>query len=94
MNQAEPFRKDGLGSEKLPEMATPSPEPLWTVEDVARYLRLEAETIRAMARRDELPAIKVGRVWRFRGEEIKIWGKRAIDEASKTAGATQNEPES
>lgn len=49
-------------------------EPLWTVEDVACYLRLTAETVRVMARRGELPSIKVGkRVWRFKINDIKNW---------------------
>ncbi len=39
--------------------------PLWTVEDVAGYLQLQPDTIRGMARRGELPAIKLGKVWRF-----------------------------
>jgi excisionase family DNA binding protein len=43
-------------------------EPLWTVEEVARYMRLQPETIRAKARRKELPGVKIGRVWRFRSE--------------------------
>ena len=47
-------------------------DALWTVEDVAGYLKLQPETIRAMARRGELPAIKLGKVWRFQ--------KVAIDE--------------
>ena len=56
----------------LPSM--PGTEPLWTVEDVACYLRLKPETVRVMARRGELPCIKVGRrVWRFRIGEIKEW---------------------
>jgi excisionase family DNA binding protein len=42
-----------------------STDPLWTVEDVAAYLKLQPETIRSMARRGELPAIKIGKVWRF-----------------------------
>jgi excisionase family DNA binding protein len=46
-------------------------EPLLTVEEVARYLRLEPETVRAMARRGELPALKVGRVWRFSKSSLK-----------------------
>ncbi len=41
-------------------------DPLWTVEDMAGYLQLQPETIRSMARRGELPAIKLGKVWRFR----------------------------
>jgi excisionase family DNA binding protein len=42
-----------------------SVDPLWTVEDVAAYLKLQPETIRSMARRGELPALKIGKVWRF-----------------------------
>lgn len=53
--------------------STRFPSALWTVEDVAAYFRLEVETIRSMARRGELPAIKVGRVWRFRREQIQSW---------------------
>jgi len=40
-------------------------KPLWTVKDVANYLSLTPETVRAMARRGELPGLKIGRVWRF-----------------------------
>lgn len=46
-------------------------EPLWTVEEVANYLRLKRETVRLMARAKKLPAIKVGKVWRFKASEIK-----------------------
>jgi excisionase family DNA binding protein len=45
-------------------------EPLWTVEDVADYLKLQPETIRSMARRGELPALKLGKVWRFQRQAI------------------------
>jgi len=45
-------------------------DPLWTVEDVADYLKLQPETIRAMARRGELPALKIGKVWRFQRHAI------------------------
>jgi len=44
--------------------------PLWTVEEVAEYLKLQPETIRSMARRGELPAIKLGKFWRFRKTAI------------------------
>ena len=44
--------------------------PLWTVDEVADYLKLQPETIRSMARRGELPAIKLGKVWRFRKAAI------------------------
>jgi len=54
-------------------------EPLWTVEDVAEYLRLGAETVRMMARRGELPAFKVGRVWRFKIHDVKYHIKSRIE---------------
>ena len=46
-------------------------EPLWTVEEVASYLRLSPTTVRAMARRGDLPGRKVGRVWRFVPQVVK-----------------------
>lgn len=48
----------------------PFTDPLWTVEDVANYLKLQPETIRSMARRGELPALKIGKVWRFQKNSI------------------------
>jgi excisionase family DNA binding protein len=47
-----------------------SNNPLWTVEDVAAFLKLQPETIRSMARRGELPALKIGKVWRFQQHAI------------------------
>jgi excisionase family DNA binding protein len=55
-------------------VSIPGTEPLWTVTEVANYLRLEPETIRAMARRGDLPCLKLGkRVWRFRPGDVKKW---------------------
>lgn len=52
------------------ELSSQNTDHLWTVDDVARYLRLEPETVRAKARRGELPAIKLGRIWRFRKSKV------------------------
>ena len=45
-------------------------EVLMTVEEVAQYLRLKPNTVRAMARAGKLPSVKVGRGWRFRKSAI------------------------
>jgi excisionase family DNA binding protein len=45
-------------------------DPLWTVEDVTAYLKLQPETVHSMARRGELPALKIGKVWRFQKHAI------------------------
>ena len=51
-------------------ISTPT-EPLWTVEEVAHYVRLQPETVRMMARARKIPGIKVGKVWRFRPNDIR-----------------------
>lgn len=53
------------------------PDPLWTVEDVSAYLRLEPDTVRTMAREGKLPAIKLGRVWRFNRQDVRLWVKNS-----------------
>jgi len=60
------------GNSNNPDQADPgvSTDPLWTVEDVAAFLKLQPETIRSMARRGELPALKIGKVWRFQQHAI------------------------
>jgi excisionase family DNA binding protein len=59
----------GINLQKTGE-SLPLNDPLWTVEDVAAYLQLQPETIRSMARRGELPALKIGKVWRFQKQAI------------------------
>ncbi len=46
---------------------------LMTVEEVARYLKLNIFTVYKLAERGEIPAAKIGRVWRFKKEEIYRW---------------------
>jgi excisionase family DNA binding protein len=69
MNIQEPARTD-VNIESPREYSPANHDPLWTVDEIAHYLRLEPETVRAMAREGKLPAVKVGRVWRFKIEKI------------------------
>ncbi len=41
-------------------------DEIMTVDEVAGYLKMNRQTITRMAARGELPAMKVGREWRFR----------------------------
>ena len=63
--------KPNTSQVKMKQEDNSIPNPLWTVADVARYLRLKTETVRGMVRRGELPGMKVGRVWRFKPDSIK-----------------------
>lgn len=47
-----------------------SEERLLTAEEVARRLCLHVRTITNMAQRGEIPAMKIGRRWRFRASVI------------------------
>jgi excisionase family DNA binding protein len=58
-------------------------DPLWTVNDVAHYLRVKPETVRTMARREELPAFKVGKFWRFKVSEVKNFVNVSMNEYPK-----------
>jgi len=46
---------------------------IMTLEEVARFLRLNKSTIYRMAREGTLPAWKLGNVWRFKKEAIEEW---------------------
>ena len=43
------------------------------VDEVARYLRVVPDTIYRRARRGEIPAVKVGKVWRFPKDTLDKW---------------------
>lgn len=46
---------------------------LMTVEEVAKYLKVEQSTIYTWAKEGKIPAIKIGRFWRFKKEDIDKW---------------------
>jgi excisionase family DNA binding protein len=48
-------------------------ETLLSVKQVAEYLQLNQTTIYAWAQQGKLPAIKVGRSWRFRRKDLEAW---------------------
>jgi len=70
------MKNEGLNSEEVQiafredSSSSPQDNSLMTVDEVAEFLRLKPETIRSMARRGDLPGIKLGRVWRFRRSSI------------------------
>jgi len=44
-----------------------------TIEDVALYLRLKPQTIYKWAQEKRIPAVKLGKEWRFRRSVIDRW---------------------
>lgn len=54
------------------ESKTPMAEVL-TMAEVAQILRLSVKTVGEMVRSGELPAMRVGGVWRMRRESLEKW---------------------
>jgi PTS system nitrogen regulatory IIA component len=44
-----------------------------TIEDVAKYLRVSERTVYDWAQKGDIPAGKIGTVWRFKKTEIENW---------------------
>jgi len=53
---------------------------LLTVEDVARYLNLAPATIYRKARNKEIPAVRIGRTWRFPQDMLEEWIRKKTEE--------------
>jgi excisionase family DNA binding protein len=49
------------------------PKTLLTASEVAEQLRLNIETMYRLIQNEALPAIKVGRQWRFVEADIQRW---------------------
>lgn len=44
---------------------------VYTVEEVAKMLKISDQTVRALIRSGELPAKRVGRVWRIKKTDFE-----------------------
>jgi excisionase family DNA binding protein len=47
-----------------------------TTEEVLSYLKVTPRTIYRLIRTGELPALRVGRQWRFRRSDLDAWLER------------------
>ncbi len=50
-----------------------SENTLMDIKQVAEYLQVNVATIYNWAQKGKLPGIKIGRIWRFRREDIEAW---------------------
>jgi excisionase family DNA binding protein len=51
----------------------PGSSPMMTLQEVADYLRVTRSTIHRLLKRNQIPAFRIGRHWRFNTEEIDNW---------------------
>jgi excisionase family DNA binding protein len=50
-----------------------APNEILTIDEVAEYLRLTPQTIYKWAQEKRIPAVKLGKEWRFRRSMIDKW---------------------
>lgn len=50
-----------------------STDTLMGIKEVATYLKINQATAYHWAQAGRLPGIKIGRIWRFRREDIDLW---------------------
>jgi excisionase family DNA binding protein len=58
-------------------------EPLWHPRDAAAYLGLHEKTVIKMARLRQLPALRLGKHWRFRSMDLAGWVASTIQSTSQ-----------
>jgi nitrogen PTS system EIIA component len=56
-----------------------------TIEEVANYLRVSDRTVYDWAQKGEIPAGKIGTVWRFKKSEVEKW----VNERLSSGGSVQ-----
>lgn len=58
-------------------------DDILTIEEVAKYLRVSERTVYDWAQKGEIPAGKIGTVWRFKRSEIEKWVNERLSSNSK-----------
>jgi PTS system nitrogen regulatory IIA component len=62
-------------------------DQLMNVRDLAQYLQVDMSSVYLWSQRGQIPAMKVGRMWRYRRSEIDAWldGRRtpSVKETSR-----------
>jgi excisionase family DNA binding protein len=65
-----------------------SDEGFLTTEEVLDYLQVNLRTIYRLIKAGKLPAVRVGRQWRFRKRDIDAWLESQRPRATRSTGAT------
>ena len=57
---------------------------IMTVHDIAEYLRLSEAKVYRMANEGCIPALRIGKTWRFKRELIDEWIRRETESSQRT----------
>lgn len=70
-------------------MSIPAPEPeaFLTTDEVLAYLKVNLRTVYRLVEAGKLPAVRVGRQWRFRRRDIDTWLDQTPPDTAPAAAA-------
>jgi len=57
-------------------MSDQTQEKWSSIDEIAEHLGVSKDTIRNWIKKNEMPAYKIGKQWRFRISEVDQWVKR------------------
>ncbi|HSL46718.1 MAG TPA: helix-turn-helix domain-containing protein [Anaerolineales bacterium] len=72
--------------EKTSRAASDIEPVIWTVEDVARYLRISEAKVYRLVKEQRLPVVRIGKTWRFRKDLLDDWLSQSSEMSLKTGG--------
>lgn len=52
---------------------------LWTPVDAASFLRIHKKSVIRLARKQVIPAIRLGKHWRFRSADLIAWAADQVE---------------
>jgi excisionase family DNA binding protein len=64
-------------------------EPLWHPRDAASYLGLHQKTVIRLARQQAIPALRLGKHWRFRRTDLESWAADQVQSTCQPDRATE-----
>jgi excisionase family DNA binding protein len=74
------FRQDDDAStgRKKPVTDAGSCERLLDSTEAAQLLRIHPKTLQRMARKGQIPAMQIGKLWRFSGSALLLWQQEKL----------------
>ena len=67
-------------------------DEILTIEEVATYLKAGRRTVYRLAANGQIPAFKLGGVWRFRRAELELWIAARIGEQEEKPKPDEGKP--
>jgi excisionase family DNA binding protein len=69
--------------EKAPHSKKNDDPVIWTVHDVAVYLRMSEAKVYRLVKEKRIPVVRIGKTWRFRKDLLDNWLSQSAEASVK-----------